>query len=74
MLVWIGLSAGPYRRWRTPAGKVVSANFGEHTVVLASLRDGMLVVNDPLAGKRSLWTPARFERMWSLLGRRALGL
>lgn len=74
VMVWIGLSAGPYRRWGTPAGRVISANLGEHTVVLASLRGGMLVVNDPLVGERRLWTRARFERMWSLLGRRALGL
>lgn len=72
VMVWIGLSEGPYRRWVTPAGKQISANFGEHTVVLTGVRGANVTVNDPLVGQRTVWTKAAFETMWSRLGRRAL--
>lgn len=72
VMVWIGLSDGPYRRWVTPAGKQISANFGEHTVVLTGIRGGNVAVNDPLVGRRTTWTKADFETMWLRLGRRAL--
>lgn len=72
VMVWIGLSEGPYGRWVTPAGKQISANFGEHTVVLTAVRGDSLNVNDPLIGKRTIWTKADFETMWSRLGRRAI--
>lgn len=74
VISWIGLSDGPYRRWRTPAGKLIRVNFGEHVVVLTSLRGNSLEVNDPLTGTRLVWTRAQFLAKWRLLGRRALGL
>lgn len=74
VMTWIGLSDGPYRRWSTPAGKSIQVNFGEHVVVLTSLRGDSISVNDPLTGGRLVWTRAQFVAKWRLLGRRALGL
>lgn len=72
VMTWIGLSDGPYQTWRTPEGKSVTGNFGEHTVVLTGVRGDTLKVNDPLAGVRTTWSKADFELMWMRLGRRAL--
>ena len=74
MMAWIGLSDGPYRWWRTPAGKPIRVNLGEHVVVLTRLRGDSIGVNDPLTGSRLEWTRAQFLAKWRLLGRRALGL
>lgn len=74
VMVWVGLSAGPYLRWRTPAGKTIVGNFGEHTVVLTAIHGDMLSLNDPLSGRRLVWTQKVFETMWARLGFRALSL
>jgi uncharacterized protein YvpB len=74
VMAWVGLTEGPYRRWRTPSGDEISVNFGEHTVVLTGLRGSAVEVNDPLTGTREIWSRALFEQRWRLLGRRALGL
>lgn len=74
VLAWIGLSEGPYKRWRTPGGKSIGVNFGEHTVVLTGVRGDVVSVNDPLTGTRSIWTRAGFLLKWKLLGQRALAL
>lgn len=74
VMVWVGLSDGPYGEWQSPEGRHVRANFGEHTVVLAGLdRDGSVRVSNPLQGTRERWSAARFSSMWQRLGRRALG-
>lgn len=74
VMVWIGLSDGPYGEWRSPQGRRVRVNFGEHTVVLAGIRsDGSLRVVNPLEGTSEVWTQERFEAAWDLLDRRALG-
>ena len=73
VMAWIGLSRGPYRSWRTPQGKRITVNFGEHVVVLTRLRGDSISVNDPLTGSRLVWTRAQFLAKWRLLGRRALG-
>lgn len=74
VMAWIGLSEGPYRRWRTPAGRSISVNLGEHTVVLAGIRGSTILINDPLTGRRVEWSIGELSRRWNLLGRRALGL
>lgn len=74
VMVWVGLSEGPYGRWRSPQGKTIRVNFGEHTVVLTGLRGNLVLLNDPLDGQRWTWTRAQFEQLWARLGRRALGL
>lgn len=74
VIAWIGLQAGPYRWWRTPAGKRIRVNYGEHVVVLTQLRGNSITVNDPLTGTRLTWTRSEFLAKWSLLGRRALAL
>ncbi len=73
VMAWVGLSEGPYDTWRSPRGRSVRVNFGEHTVVLAGIRrDGSLRVVNPLQGTAEVWSRAKFEAMWALLGRRAL--
>jgi uncharacterized protein YvpB len=74
VIAWVGLSAGPFGSWRSPAGRAITVNFGEHTVVLRGVnRDGSLSVSNPLRGTAETWTRAQFEDMWQLLGRRAVG-
>jgi uncharacterized protein YvpB len=74
VMVWIGLSDGPYETWRSPEGKRVTVNFGEHTVVLTGIDGDQISVNDPLDGQRKVWTKSQFEQMWQLLGRRAVSV
>ena len=74
VMAWVGLSDGPYGEWRSPRGREVRVNFGEHTVVLTGIRaNGRIRVVNPLEGTRELWTRQRFETMWGRLGNRALG-
>lgn len=74
VIAWVGLSDGPFGAWRSPAGRPITVNFGEHTVVLRGVnRDGSLRVSNPLRGTAETWTRAQFESMWALLGRRAVG-
>ncbi len=72
VLVWVGLSEGPYASWHSPAGKVVTVNYGEHAVLLTGVNGDDVTVNDPLSGERLTWPKSQFEAMWDLLGRRAL--
>ena len=72
VMVWIGLTDGPFKTWRTPAGTSFTGNFGEHTVVLTGITGDRLAVNDPLSGKRLSWSRSQFELMWKRLGQRAL--
>ena len=74
VMAWMGLTEGPYRRWRIPSGKTISVNFAEHTIVLVALRGDGVEFNDPLTGTRRFWSRETFERRWRLLGRRALAL
>ena len=74
VMVWVGLTDGPYETWITPEGKNVTGNFGEHTVVLTGIDGDVISVNDPLEGIRTTWTKAEFEIMWRRLDRRALSL
>lgn len=73
VMAWVGLTDGPYGEWRSPRGRLIGANFGEHTVVLNGIRaDGSVRVLNPLKGTREEWSQARFETMWARLGHRAL--
>lgn len=72
VMAWIGLSNGPFKTWRTPEGRRVTGNFGEHTVVLTGLTGDTLAVNDPLSGTRMTWSRSYFEQLWERLGRRAI--
>ena len=73
VMVWVGLTDGPYGTWQSPGGRTIQANFGEHTVVLTGIdADGALRVSNPLEGTAETWTPATFELMWERLDRRAL--
>lgn len=73
VMAWVGLSDGPFKSWRTPSGKRVTGNLGEHTVLLTGLDADGVDVNDPLSGRRLRWTRPQFELMWRRLGYRALG-
>lgn len=72
-MVWVGLGAGPYGEWRSPAGRRIAVNFNEHTIVLHGIRrDGRLEVTNPLEGTEELWTKSQFATQWARLGRRGL--
>jgi uncharacterized protein YvpB len=47
VMAWVALSGGPYETWRTPSGRIVHANLGEHTVVFTGISGDSLTVNDP---------------------------
>lgn len=73
VMAWVGLSDGPVGTWTSPQGRPVTVNFGEHTVVLHGIdTDGSVLVSNPLEGMSETWSKEKFERMWELLGRRAL--
>lgn len=73
VMAWVGLSDGPLAHWRSPAGREIDVNFGEHAVLLTGLaQDGTLTVNNPLDATVDHWTEAQFETMWARLGNRAL--
>jgi uncharacterized protein YvpB len=73
VLAWIGLSDGPYGTWRTPSGRTIEVNFGEHTVVVHGVRaDGSVLVSNPLEGTRERWSRETFDERWERLGRRGL--
>ena len=75
VMTWVGLQDGPYGSWRSPEGRDVRVNFGEHTVVLFGIRrDGALRVMNPLSGAREVWTKQVFETMFARLDRRALAV
>ena len=72
---WVGLDDGPYRSWTTPSGTPIRVNLNEHTIVLTGIReDGALEVVNVLGGTREVWSRARFERGFELLGGRALAV
>ena len=74
VMTWIGLSDGPYSTWTSPAGKEVTVNFGEHTVLLTGIAGDRVFVNDPIDGQKKVWTRDEFEAKWDLLGNRAISL
>ena len=74
VMVWVGLSDGPYVSWHTPQGGLVRANWGEHAVVLTGVRGKAVLVNDPLDGRRKVWSKSLFQQMWNRLGRRAVSV
>ena len=74
VMVWVGLSDGPYASWHTPQGSLVRANWGEHAVLLTGVRANEVLVNDPLDGRRKVWSKSAFRQMWDRLGRRAVSV
>jgi uncharacterized protein YvpB len=74
VMVWVGLTDGPYQTWKAPDGKQVVGNFGEHTVLLTGINGTTVTVNDPLSGQTDVWTGAYFNQLWQRLGKRALGV
>jgi uncharacterized protein YvpB len=74
VLAWVGLAAGPYLSWLTPAGREITVNLDEHAIVLVGAGPGYVLVNNPLTGRRERWSEELFSYRWKLLGRRALEL
>jgi uncharacterized protein YvpB len=72
VMAWVALSQGPYGHWRSPSGRPIAVNFGEHAVVLVGIGPNGLTVKNPLQGTTELWSLARFSSSWPSLGRRAL--
>lgn len=74
VIAWVGLSDGPFGTWKSPKGRRIRVNFGEHTVVLRGVgRDGSLRIANPLRGTAETWSRRTFEDMWQRLGNRAAG-
>jgi uncharacterized protein YvpB len=74
VLAWVGLAAGPYLSWLTPAGREITVNLDEHAVALVGAGPGYVLVDNPLTGLRERWSESLFSYRWQLLGRRALEL
>jgi len=74
VLAWVGLAAGPYLSWLTPAGREITVNLDEHAVALVGAGPGYVLVDNPLTGVRERWSESLFSYRWKLLGRRALEL
>lgn len=72
VMAWIALSDGPYATWRSPEGRLIHVNYGEHAVVVTGVSANSVRINDPLSGTDLIWTRADFEGKWTALGRRAL--
>lgn len=73
VMVWVGLSDGPYRRWRSPEGRGIRVNLGEHAVVLTGVDpEGRVSIVNVLEGTTEVWTQTKLLAMWELLDRRAL--
>jgi uncharacterized protein YvpB len=73
ILAWVGLTAGPYAHWRSPQGKLINIDYGEHAVVLVGYTaGGALSVANPLSGQLETWSRSQFETEWARLGYRAL--
>lgn len=73
VMAWVGLADGPFEEWRSPAGRRISVNLNEHTIVLTGIdAAGKLIVINPLKGTRERWSKQEFEASWLLLDRRAL--
>ncbi len=73
VMLWIGLSDGPYGEWSSPSGRRVRVNFGEHTVVAYGVRrDGSFLISNPLQGTKEAWSPSHLRTLWGRLGRRAV--
>lgn len=72
VMAWVALSNGPYASWRSPQGKRIHVDLGEHTVVLTGLHGVHLSVDDPLTGSMQTWSRSDFKSRWEALGRRAL--
>jgi uncharacterized protein YvpB len=73
ILAWVGLTAGPYDHWRSPQGKLVNVDYGEHAIALVGYTaGGALKVANPLSGQLEIWSRSQFETDWARLGHRAL--
>jgi len=73
VMVWVGLSDGPYGRWSSPAGRPIRVNFNEHTVVLTGVdAAGRVSLVNVLKGTRETWTQGELLVMWRRLDWRAL--
>jgi uncharacterized protein YvpB len=72
VVAWVQFGPSTPRRWVTPAGRAVDANFAEHAVTLTGWRPGEFAYNNPWAGTRETFTVAGFSRLWHTLGDRAI--
>jgi uncharacterized protein YvpB len=72
VVAWIQFGPSIPRRWTTPAGRVVNANFAEHAVTLTGWKPGEIAYNNPWTGTRATFTIAGFTRLWHALGDRAI--
>lgn len=72
VVVWAALGPSVPVTWRTRDGRTVSADFSQHTVVLAGLSAAGVTVHDPWTGERRVEPVGALADRWIRLGRRAL--
>ncbi len=72
VVAWIQFGPSIPRSWTTPTGRVVNANYAEHTVTLTGWKPGEITYNNPWTGTRETFTIAGFTQLWHTLGDRAI--
>ncbi len=72
VVAWIQFGPSIPRSWTTPTGRVVNANYAEHTVTLTGWKPGEITYNNPWTGTRETFTIAAFTHLWHTLGDRAI--
>ena len=72
VIAWIALGPSEPTSWVTPAGRRISANWAEHTIVLYGWEPGRFSYIDPWDGQRKTISLDSFAAIWETLGRRAI--
>lgn len=72
VIAWIAFGPSIPVTWRSPAGRLISANFAEHAILLVGWRRGRIAYLNPWTGGLGTYTPRAFASVWHTLGRRAI--
>ena len=72
VISWIALGPSLPVTWQTPAGRTISANYAEHTIVLTGVHGQTVSYIDPWDGLHKTMSTERLRRLWLALGGRAL--
>lgn len=74
VIAWVGGATAQPSSWLTPSGTKITADLGEHAVVLVGADRHYLVFEDPSSGGTFKWKLSEFKDRWDLIGDRALVL
>jgi uncharacterized protein YvpB len=72
VIAWIAFGPSTPVTWHSPAGRLISANWAEHTILLVGWRPGRIAYLNPWTGRPGTYTTAAFASVWHILGRRAI--